>query len=431
MLTAKDIQHILNQYKSDEARRRKLYDYYQGKHNIIYRVLSDSNKPNNKIVNAFPNYITDMITGYFMGNPVVYTSSDEDYLEKLQDVLDYNDEQNHNVEISKDQSIYGVAYELLYLDENADIRFKKINPQNTILILNNTLDEDMLYGIRYYKNNILNPDEITLELYSLYDITTYTMEGENLKFIERVDHPFRMVPIAAYYNNEEEMGDFEIVMSLVDAFDKLASDNVNDFEQFADAYLKLKGMEGTDSDDVAAMRENRVLILPEDGDADWLIKQINDTYLQNTLESIQNNIHKFSKVPAMTDENFGGNLSGIALRYKLIGLENKVATKESYFKKGLQRRIELITNIFYTLGSQYDYRDISMIFSRNLPANEKEAAELANMLWGIVSDETVLAQLPFVNDPAKEIEKKNSQLSIYSDFEENVENEVENEPIST
>ena len=64
-----------------------------------------------------------------------------------------------------------------------------------------------------------------------------------------------------------------------------------------------------------------------------------------------------SHVPHLCDESFGGNLSGVAIAYKLWGLEQLCAMKERKFKKGLQRRIELITNILNIKGGHYDYKD--------------------------------------------------------------------------
>ena len=184
-------------------------------------------------------------------------------------------------------------------------------------------------------------------------------------------------------------------------------------------------MDATNGDDIAAMKQNRVLLLPQEGDAQWLVKNINDVYFQNTLKNLDENIHKFSKVPDMMNESFGANLSGIAIKYKLMGLENKVAIKEAHFKKGLQRRLELISRIMYVMGSDFDYLGIDIQFHRNLPVNELEAVNMANALNGLVSDETMLGVLPFVNDAKAELEKRDAQLDLNSVPIENI-----NEPQS-
>ena len=425
---------IMQLHLTEETRKQRLANYYVGKQDILYRYLSDGTKPNNKIVHSYGNYITDSIVGYFMGQPVGYAAKSEEYeplADELKTIFDYNDEQSENVELAKDASKYGAAYELVYIDEDANIRFKYLDTIHSIPIYSNTLDEDLIYFIRYYNDDIFNSESLTVEVYSAYDITTYRGESMKFTFVNQQTHSFGMVPITVYNNNSEQLGDYELVVSLIDAYDKLNSDSVNDFEAFADAYLTLKGMDGTDADDIAAMKENRVLLLPEDGEAEWLVKSINDTYFHNTIATLDSDIHKFAKVPDMMDEAFGSNLSGIAIKYKLIALENKVAVKEAYFKRGLQRRIELINNILSIIGNDFDYLGIEITFKRNLPVNELEAAQMANQLNGLVSDETMLSLLPFVNDPAAELEKRTAQFDLWSEpiIEEPQNNSENNETV--
>ena len=182
----------------------------------------------------------------------------------------------------------------------------------------------------------------------------------DIVLIEELDHPFGDVPIVEFMNNDERQGDFEKVLSLIDAYDKSQSDTANDFEYFSDAYLKIKGMMGTDEETIGEMKKNRVILVTGEGDADWLIKQINDAALENYKTRLEKDIHKLSKVPNLTDEAFAGNLSGIALRYKLWGLEQNTAQKERKFKRGLQRRIELIANYYRAFNEHFDWRDIEI-----------------------------------------------------------------------
>src|SRR5574344_1723780 len=132
------------------ANRKKLAKYYIANQAILKRTMADATKPNNKVVNPYANYITDIMTGYFMGEPVSYNSEDTELLTALNAIYNYNDEAAENAELAKDASIYGTAYELLYLDDNADVRFRKIEAEGGIPIYDNTIEEDLLFFIRYY-----------------------------------------------------------------------------------------------------------------------------------------------------------------------------------------------------------------------------------------------------------------------------------------
>ena len=413
------IQRYIDEHRQQEQRLSNLYDYYKGITAITKRRLADATKPNNKVVSPYAGYITDTFTGYFMGEPVVYQcEKNEELLSRLNELFNYNDEAATDAELAKDASIFGVAYELLYTDENADIRFKKIDATKAIPIFDNTLEEDLLYFIRYYDDtDIMSGKKTTyVEVYSREWIRYYVDEYA-LKLVREVPHAFKGVPINIYQNNEEELGDFENVISLIDAYDKITSDSVNDMEYFADCYLALYGMSGTEAEDIAAMKEQRVLLMETDAKAEWLTKSINDTYVENLKNRLDAQIHKFSRCPSMTDENFAANASGVAIKYKLMGLENATSKKERAFKKALQRRIELICNIFSVMGSDYDYRDVQMVFTRNIPANLNEMADVVNKIGNLLSKETQISLLPIDVNPEAELKRREEEETIAYDFE--------------
>ena len=233
---------------------------------------------------------------------------------------------------------------------------------------------------------------------------------------------FDGVPIIEYPNNKYHSGDFEGVISLVDAYNKSQSLSIDDMEDFTNAFLAFKGFGFADDDnrkkEIHDMREMKVLLLPSDGDVSWLVKDINDSFVENIKNRLKSDIHKFSNVPDMTDENFSANASGVAIKYKLIGLEQIRSRKERLFKKAAQRRIELIFGVNSLLNNNFDFRDIELTFSDNIPANVKEMAEIVNSLTGIVSQSKLLSLLPFISDPRDEMEmiKKENEDSIDTEY---------------
>ena len=368
--------------------------------------MSDTSKPNNKIANAYASYITDTLVGYFIGEPITYTANDDVLLQDLQMILEHNDEADENAELAKNASIYGVAYEMLYLSEEDNmIRFKSLNPKEVIPIFDKTVEQNLLAVMRYYEDYDYVEDN-TYTIVEVIDATQVRRYKLNtgLSLLEEYPHYFSMVPVAIFKNNEEESGDFERVISLIDAYDKMQSDSLNDFEYFVDAYLALYGFTA-DSEDVAQMKENRVLLMDEGTSAEWLIKQINDAYVENMKNRLDKDIHKFAKCPNMSDQEFASNASGIAIKFKLLGTENLVSIKERKFKRGLQQRFELMSMINNVLREGFDWRAIDINFTRNIPSNDTEIANMVNTLKDIVSEQTLLAQIPFVDDVQTELEK--------------------------
>ena len=215
------------------------------------------------------------------------------------------------------------------------------------------------------------------------------------------------MPVVEYPNNHWHKSDFEDVITLVDAYNLAQSLTLDDMEDFTDAFLLLTGMGGTNPDDVKKMRRDKVILLDDaESSAEWLIKNINDTYVENLKTRLQRDIHKFSHVPDMSDDNFAGNTSGVAIKYKLIGLEQVRSRKEREFKKGLQRRIELISGILKLKSrAKIDFRDVDIQFTANIPANILEQSQVVNQLDGLVSRKTLLGLLPFVTDARQEIDE--------------------------
>ena len=380
--------------------------------------MSDSTKPNNKIANSYASYITDTLVGYFMGKPVSYNANDDKVLEELNMIFEYNDEADENTELAKNASIYGVAYEMLYMSEE-EVRFKSLDPKQCIPIFDDTIDSNLLAFIRYYDNyDVVQDKTITIiELITDTTITRYQC-GNNYNDFTLLDsykHYFGMVPIAIFKNNEEELGDFETVISLIDAYDKLESDSLNDFEYFVDAYLALYGFTA-EPEDIQQMKENRVLLMDEGTSAEWLTKNVSDNNIENIKNRIDADIHKFAKCPNMADKEFASNASGVAIKFKLLGTENKVSIKERKFKRGLQQRLELLATINGVLSDGFDWRSIDIVFSRNIPSNDTDIANMVNTLSGIVSEETLLAQLPFIENVQDEIKR------LDADREKNKEN---------
>ena len=408
-LSIEDIQKFIKKHKAESIRYIKLQKYYEGKHDILDHTSRDG-QPNNKIVNPYPKYITDMLVGYFVGQPISYTSKEEGgLLDDLQAIFDYSDEQEENLELAKICSIKGKAYELLYRDEDARIRFNEFGPDQMFVIYDMTISPSIKFAIRYYDVGEGN-DKITYaEVYDKVVCTLYKGKDSDLSLDQVTPHTFKDVPVVEYLNNKEEQGDFEQVITLIDAYNKAQSNTLNDMDQFTDAYLILVNMAGTDSERIDELKRDRVMLLDDDGDAKWLIKEINDAWVENYKDRVRRDIHKFSYTPDMQDESFGNNLSGVSIRYKILAMEQIRSNKERKFKKGLQRRIELICNSL-SLEKDIDlFTSINIKFANTLPQNIYELSQTIKNLSPYLSSETLLNQLPFVENAKEELEKKKAE----------------------
>ena len=93
-------------------------------------------------------------------------------------------------------------------------------------------------------------------------------------------------------------------------------------------------------------------------------------------KAIEQDIHKFSHIPCMSDESFGGNVSGVAMEFKLLGMENITKIKTRYYRKGLRKRLRIFCNYLALHGKSVDPTGITMIFTRALA--EESVGDIPN-----------------------------------------------------
>ena len=434
ILTESLILDLIKKHSKEKRRLSKLQKYYNNENTkIATRKYKNKNKPKNRLSHPYAQYITDTAVGYLLGKPVAYTTEDKNLLETMTDIFRYNDESDNNTTLAKMASIYGYAYEIMYLDKNARPRFKAIDPSELIVCYDNTLEENIVLAIRYYDEVVRNNDlEETITRLEVYTKPTENDKGEiiaNGKIIrgtirlesitleDEEDYYFNDIPVNVYINNDELYGDFEKVLSLIDAYDQSQSDTANDFELFTNCMLVING-ELIDDEQAENLNDvNLIQFLNSDSDAKYLIKDIQDTALENYKNRLNEDIHRFSFVPNMSDENFSNNASGIAMKFKLMGLENLIGVKEAKFKKGLMRRIELLCAYAKMKNnSDYSYLAIEPVFTRNTPNNELELSQIMQNLTGILSEETIIGMSPRVSDIQAEIERKEKEANkLYED----------------
>lgn len=417
-LTEGKIAKIILDWQSNQLQKLIDYsDYYMGSQEILNKYYSDPSKPCNKIVVNYCYDIVENYVGYLSGVPVTY-SSDEN-IDDVVEILNYNDVHSEDIEYLRKALIYGVAYELNYLDSEAQQRFKLLESTECIPIYQNDIEEELLAVIRLYSANDLdNPLSGFVDVYTDKEIIHYKSENFyiNLNLIEAIPHYYNMVPITVFSLNRDETSIFDRVIGLNDAYNKLLSASIDDYEAFVDAFLVLIGTQA-DSEDIKQMREDRVLLLDEAGQADFLVKNQNGGMTESLLDRIDRQIAKIAKCPDFNSAEFMSQ-SGIAIRYKLVGMENQASSIEANMKKALLKRLELMAQIQKLTADNLGWRDINIVFTRNLPSDITDTLNLVNTLRGLVSDRTLLSQIPFIDDVDEEIEllqeqKEQEKSSVY------------------
>ena len=401
---------LITKHETLTERYNNLMDYYLGKHAILNRTKKTPTAANNKIVCNHAKYITDILQAYLVGNAVTYAASEDYDIEEIKNVYLEQDISSIDSEEVKHCSIYGRTYELVYSDEASNPRSANINPCKAFVVYNDDCTHFPLFGVYYYKTYDVegNVTGVVCNVYT--DTSCYTYENKSdswngMKLTSEAAHYFGGVPLIEYINNTECQSDFEQLIPLIDAYNLLASDRVNDKEDFVDSFLFLRGID-IDSEQAKKLKEEKILLAHDEGDAKYLSDSMSETDAEILRNNLKQDIHRFSMVPDLSDESFGNNLSGVAIKYKLMGFEQAVKNKERFFTKGLKERFKLYNHYLAIKHKMQDVpvHRIDVVFTHNLPANELETSQMISNLRELVSNETLIDQLSFVSDAKEETE---------------------------
>ena len=403
-ITNQVLNDVIDYNEKYKKRFAMLENYYLGQHSILER-NKEERLSNNKVVVNHAKYITDTNVGYLLGNPVDYQPAEGYDIEPLLDAYKKQTINDLDSEIAKDVSIFGMQYEYVYANENAEPRSCEVDNKNTIIVYDDTVEHNKLFGLIYrpiYEGNTFKYWEIIYVDKSVK--RTYKSYSKRLQQVGKEEpHAFGDVPIICYKNNPEVMGDFEPVISLIDAYNLLQSDRVNDKEQLVDAILCLYGVD-FDTEQADMLRESRMLAnIPTDGKVEYLVKTLQEGDVDVLRQNLEADIHKISMVPNMSDQNFVGNSSGVAIRYKLLAFEQNIKNKERYMEKGLMERFKLYNHFLATKSkmAEVPVEEVDTVFKRNLPSNDFEISQMINNLADYVDAETLISQLSFIKDASE------------------------------
>ena len=426
------IRQLISKHISLVGNLKKNMAYYQGKH----KILEDAKRENRLVCNHAKD-ISDTASSYFIGNPVTY-KSDAD-IKDLTDSLETAGADETDGDNGLDLSIYGLAYEYVHVKENENnLLTKNLSPENTFMVKDDSIEENELFAVYYYvrkDDSGTEPEHYIATVLTpnyKYELDIQNNEVPQLTTELPVPHYLGEIPIIEYLNNKLAIGDFELQIPLIDAYNALMSDRITDKEQFIDAILAIYGTLLSDEDEPGTEEEDqnikkakerlkkyKVLEMPDTAKAEYLTRTFDESGVEILKKAIEQDIHKFSHIPCMSDESFGGNVSGVAMEFKLLGMENITKIKTRYYRKGLRKRIRIFCNYLALHGKSVDPAGITMTFTRALPKNLLEISQIVANLWGKVSRKTLLSQVPFVDDVDEELK------ALDEETEENLKRQQE------
>jgi SPP1 family phage portal protein len=405
-ITAEVVDKFIKLHQAELPRYNRLKSLYESNSPILTREAKDSFKPDNRLVVNYAKYITDTFNGYFIGIPVKVAHDDKSVNERVDNFLKLNDMDDNQAELSKLTSVYGHSFELLYQNEFSETCCTYNNPLDMFIVYDDTIAQKPLFAVRYQ----VTDDGIKGQLFTSAEEVLISEGKDGLILSDNKPHYYGDVPVIEYIENEERKSIFESVETLINAFDKAISEKANDVDYFADAYLKILGVE-LDETTLQNIRDNRIINLHGGDDiakilVEFMEKPNGDDNQEHLLDRLERLIYQMSMVANINDESFG-NASGVSLEFKLQPMKNLAAMKERKFTSGMNRRFRMLFNLPTNMeaSKKDEWRNLSYKFTRNMPRNISDEANTASSLQGIVSKEKQLSVLSIVDNVKEEIER--------------------------
>lgn len=381
--------------------RQRLYDYYRGEQSVD-KGETVRGRPNNRLRAPFPRYITEVHTGYFLGISPTLAYGDAAagaHYAALSRTLSLP---HLYFDIGRDMSICGVGFALVWA-ERSGVRVCRCDPCDCFAIRSSEAGSPLLATVRLFAGR---EGELRGVLYTPELLVSFVWSGGSVTLGTAEKNLLHTIPLLPFYNNCQGTGDFEMVTGLVDAYNLLLSGAMDDMQSVANAFLALYGMQSTTQKDIEQANRTRILALSEGGRAEFVVKNLNHEALGQLEINLRRSILQLSMTPDLCDEHFAGNSSGVALQYKLWGIEQVRAAKERTFTDGMGTLLAALTAGERLLGCGVDLRGGEMTFYKNLPQDYAALVSTLLSLSPLLSKRTILENLPWVADVQEELKRK-------------------------
>lgn len=331
-----------------------LKNYKNGLQNILAKMRKDGSDINNiEVVNYAYEFI-QFKKGFTVGKPIKYIANGQDENNEKTYFDEYLKFINkESLDLDKYEDIYtsGVAYTICISqkrdydeEEEAPFIYKKLDNEKTFIAYADDMLETELFSC--YISSTKDSDGISRDTYTCYYdykslILRYGNNGYEIIQDERAINIRQ--PITEYCLNQDRIGVFEPVISQLNSFNTIRSNQLDDIEQFINAFLVFVNQDPKFiMENIDKFRKKKAIALKSPNpqmaaDVKLLQQQLDSAGVNETYENSKNDVFAIVGVP-MPTSNTGQGVSGEAQTYG-GGWENAqaVASVETTYIKKYER----------------------------------------------------------------------------------------------
>src|SRR5699024_8923564 len=377
----------------------------------IHDGVTDFTKPDWRFDHNPHANLVDQKVGYIVGESPNYQHDDDKVMQIIENHLNYDFDDDLN-DILTAASNKGVEWVHPYVDEEGEFKMLEIPAEQIIPIWKDRKQRILDGVIRNYTVR----DEQRVEYWTADDVTYYTISGGGLKlaWYHGMDEQnptthlngesWGRVPFIPFKNNSQSVSDIWRYKTFIDAMNRRSSDTQTMFDESTELIYILKGYEGTDlSEFMTNLKYYKAINVDSEGGVETISIEVPVTSSNEWLEQLRKYIYDYGRGVDFNRNELGNSPSGIALRFLYTGLDLK--TKQ-LARKTIPAIKQLLWFVFEYEDMDGDIaEEVDVTFNYNRMVNELEQSQIAATSQSMLSEDTLLARHPWVDDVEKEKER--------------------------
>ncbi len=379
--------HLKNRAEIDYLER-----YYKGDQPILYRVKKVRPEINNKVVENHALEIVEHKAAENFGEPVQYVlkgtdeSTKESKSVELNDLNDYNELEAKDaidIQMARDRSICGTSYKFHYNRKNptpddAPYGIEREDPKDTFIVYSSGVGHKELFSCQ------IRRDKDNQQYFFIYtEKMWYIVQNGQIK--ESGRNGIKRIPVVEYPNNFYRLSDIEIVITVLDAINKMQSDRMNGVEQFVQSFIKFLNCQ-VDEEEYRKMRDEGCLTVKTSGngvkaDVEIMSSELDQQQTQTAKDDLYENMLIIEGMPDRQENSGGDTGQAVVMRNGFYFSEKRAETSEPIYKKSERESIKIVLNIMRIKGlTSLTLKDIEIKITRSKMDNMAVKAQVFQIL---------------------------------------------------
>lgn len=417
-------------------RRKQQLDgtrYYEGHHDILHRhreiigvdgqLEIVENLPNNQVVDNQFAKMVDQKTNYLVGKPITVSGENKAYVEALSEIFNKRFQRTLKY-ICEDALLTSIGWLYPYYDQEGVLQFQHFPGYSVLPFWSDDDHTQLDCAIRYYTQEVWEGMTKKLvqrvELFRPEGLDRFIFEGDMLiPDVELGEHSDYMItadgqgmnwdriPLIPFKYNKQEIPLLNRVKSLQDAINVMLSDFMNNMQE--DSRNTILVIKDYDGENLAEFRKNlsaygAVKVRGEGGVSTLQVEVSSENY-KAILDLLKKSLIENARGYDAKDDRLSGNPNQMNIQSMYSDIDLDANGMETEFQAAFEDLLWFLNCHLANTGAGVFDEDVTIVFNRDILINETEAISNCQSSVGLLSDETIVSQHPWVTDVELELDR--------------------------